>query len=155
MNYACPSWNTDCQFKSDTVLQYKITRSTRENHTVDNWEDTEPLIEAFGKRESKTIERVILVRFSLLQVESMTISRPELPKLEDPAKHILCSNKINRHSSFGRLGQHIQDGLCDASTARMMTVASSLCLATAARTHPVSRRVITWNLSIILETQQL
>ena len=40
MNYVRPYWNTDCQFKSDTILRNKITSSTRKNYTVDNWGDT-------------------------------------------------------------------------------------------------------------------
>ena len=54
MNYACPSWNMDRHFKFDSVLHNKITHSTRENFTVDNWADSTPLIKAFTLNNAKT-----------------------------------------------------------------------------------------------------
>ncbi len=43
----------DSHFKSDSVLHNKITPSTRENCTVDNWADSKPLIKAFTLNNAK------------------------------------------------------------------------------------------------------
>jgi hypothetical protein len=67
---------------SNSVLRNKIDQSTRQNHIVDDKRNVAPLIrvEAFDKNKMKSLNLCSWV--SLLQVEAIIPSRPELQKLE-------------------------------------------------------------------------
>ncbi len=72
----------------------------------------------------KNLNRIILVRFSLLKIKPIIPRRPELRKLEDLNKRITCLITINHQSSC--LRRRIYDERRVPLNARVTTVAQSL-----------------------------
>ena len=150
MNYACPSWNMDSHFKFDSVLHNKITHSVRKNCTVDNWADSKPLIKAFTLNNAKRI----MVRFS---IESMMPSTGQQTGTTEIGK-LRTTHYLQQHnqSSVFTLPSTIAHSRREPR--RIVTRwwrLHGLCVwQRAARSHPFSRRVITWSTTIIAQSRR-